>query len=244
MKNEKTSETLNESIENSMKWFKESTAAMTHAYDKQIEFAKDLYGKALETTFESGMGPFGDSLGMTNAITKTLENFTKFSNAYMESFRDFARQNGSSVLSKQTADSILSTYNKQMETIKELTEKQFDYLKTEFKSMQEAISPLLEKSKVDLESHFDSSAKAMKSITSLYEKRMLESTDSNKEMMAEVNAQMNTLLAASQKIWSDLLRATTAEAEKTTAASKTAAHETGKTAVHETGKKVHSSSKR
>ena len=86
-----------------------------------------------------------------------------------------------------------------------------------------------------MEANFEASKETLKGITNFYEKRIHDSADANKELLAELNTHMNKLVAVNNKIWSDLMHQTTAEtnaAEKTTTT-------TAKTAVQEPAKKLH-----
>jgi ribosomal protein S17E len=238
MKNGKTTETINESIENSMKWFQESAAAMTQTFDKQIEFAKNIYGKALETSLDGSKGKLGETHGITEMFAKNMETFTKFGQNAMETMMNFSKQNSSPFFTKQASDSLLSAYREQMETIQSLTEKQFEFFRTELNSMKTLMTPLMEKSKTDLDANFEASKKALKTITEMFETRMHDSAEANKELLAELDSHMNKLVTSNNKIWTELMHQSKEEAaheEKT-------AH-TSKTAVQEPAKKAHASSK-
>jgi ribosomal protein S17E len=238
MKNEKSTETINESIENSMKWFQESAAAMTQTYDKQIEFAKNLYGKAFESTLEANKGKVGDTHGITEMLTKNMENFMKFTRTSLESAMHLGQQNNSPVFSKQNSEALISNYTEQMESVRALTEKQFDYFKKEFNALKSVLNPIIEKSKEDLEANFESSKETLKTISDLYFTRMHDSMEANKELLAELNTHMSKMMERNNKIWTDLLHQTETDTEKTHPEK---ASPSNRTAVHETGKKTHTS---
>jgi hypothetical protein len=83
MNSEKTSSSahnIHANIENSEKWFRESSETMTRAFGKQVEFTTSLYEKAFETVLDLNKAFLENAFSLTEKISESvMENLETLS---------------------------------------------------------------------------------------------------------------------------------------------------------------------
>ena len=220
-------EYIKDGIENSVnattKWFKESSKMMTDLYDKQVSFMLGSYHHMVELVNENvnktkntelGTGAFKDSVDL---FLKNIQESSSVMKKMFSNIINTLTDEADKGFVKEISDLMQDTYSKQTEQLikfnKSLLEK--GNLESTIKLNKE-ISDKLQK---DLEKNFEASKKIIKSISDSYTKETSFSTKSGKKMLDEIFSEIDVVTKNNMKFWTnwfDEVYANNKKAEATT----------------------------
>src|ERR1700752_4240618 len=115
-----TTETFNENVSNSMKWFHDYSALILEAQTKQFKFATELFNNAFTSSFANFGKPnfatsFGGSEKITEMIQKNMETISKMSAENMKTIMELSTQANAALFSKEAMQQFTDAYTKQVE---------------------------------------------------------------------------------------------------------------------------------
>src|ERR1700741_3395512 len=118
-----STETLNEGLNNSMKWFQESTNLFLEAQSKQMKFVSDLYSSSFNAAF-SNFGSFNNlnssfhgTEKMGELMKQNIEQVSKMTEANTKALLELGEQFNNTFFQKNSMDQLMEIYNKQMAVV-------------------------------------------------------------------------------------------------------------------------------
>jgi hypothetical protein len=194
MKAENFVETLRKNVDDTVRFFQESTKAVFDAQAKQIEFASNFFNlDNMQKNFES-----------MSAYSKDT-----FKSAIPKEF---------SVIPKELMDTAMNAFGKQSENIIAFNQKYLDALSKQINTSKSWFdSSFIEKLNKDFESGAAYSRESFQAVIDNYKKVANPSFEVNKKFYSDLNEQLNAAFQANFKLWSELINVYNSKGTETAA---------------------------
>ncbi len=181
-------EIFKNNMNDAIKLFQDTGAAVLEAQTKQIEFA-------------------GNFLKM-DTLQKNFESILNFSKVAFNNALEYGKQANVNTFPKEMIDTIIESMNQQAENIRAFNQTYLDALTNQINSAKHLFdSSLTEKFKKDFDTNMASLKEMLKTITDNYSKLVDPSFETNKEFFHTLHERMDEAVNSNLKLWSEILSA-------------------------------------
>lgn len=206
----KSAETFNDNVGNTMKWMQDSAALFLETQNKQLKFATDMYSQAINTSFENfSKGNFGNAFEtsekLAEMIQKNIESISKQSEENMKTIMEVSTKVNSELFSKEAMNQIIETYRKNAEAITSFNQNSFDALMKQSELAKQFIKPLTENFKTEFETNIQLFNETVKEMMGSFSNLTNPSFETNKNIFGELTNKMQTIFKSNLKSWTDLM---------------------------------------
>ncbi len=206
-------ETLRKSMEDSKKWFSESSKTITETYNKQMDLSAGIYKKIIGSSFLSG----GEENNFNNMFEIFQEKIEFFKNNIENSsslFKDMAKtifnplsKGESGKWPLENTEAITETFRKQMELLANANKNYFDSINKPVKMENvnidfKLLSDKFQKNAID---NMEASQKSIKAILESFSKHKGSSSDANKNLLGEINNLIDVSTNRTLSFWTEML---------------------------------------
>lgn len=206
----KTNETLNDNVNNAMKWMQESTALILETQNKQLKFATDLFNQTMNASLANfNTGNFNTSFESTEKTTdliqKNIATMTKLYEENMKTIMDLNTEVGSKLFSKEILNQFLDGYSKQTEAITAFNQNAFDSVMKQSELSKTFFQPLAENFKTEFESNIQLYNDTVKEMMGSLSNFSSPNFEGNKNVFGELTNKMQNVFRNNLKSWSELM---------------------------------------
>jgi len=229
-------EYIKDGIENSVnattKWFKESSKVMSDLYDKQYNFMLNSYNHITEMATEGMSKLKHTDLGSTDFkgnVDTFLKNIQESSTVMKKMFSNIIEKITNEADKghvKEVSDLMQDTYSKQTEQLMKFNKSLLE--KSNLESTIKLNKEISEKLQKDLERNFEASKKIIKSISDSYTKENGFSATSGKKMLDEIFSEIDVVTKNNMKFWANWFDEVYTNNKKTAATTTATAAKTAK----------------
>ncbi len=224
-------EYIKDGIENTVnattKWFKESSKVMSDLYDKQFNFMVNSYNHVTEMATEGMSKLKHTDLGSTDFkgnVDTFLKNIQESSTVMKKMFSNIIEKITNEADKghvKEVSDLMQDTYSKQTEQLMKFNKSLLE--KSNLESTIKLNKEISEKLQKDLERNFEASKKIIKSISDSYTKENGFSATSGKKMLDEIFSEIDVVTKNNMKFWANWFDEVYTNNKKTATTTATAA---------------------
>lgn len=228
-----TAEAFNENVNNSMKWFQESSALIFETQSKQVKFATDMYANLLNAyfgNFESknySIPTFG-SEKITEMIVINVNHIAKMAEENLRVLNEFSNQATSVFFVKESMEKLIDFYKKQVEMITAFNQNAMDAFMKETEISNMFMKPFTQ----NLKNEFGLTAQlfneGFKDMMASFNNLSNPSMDTNRKFAGDIAEQMQTVFKNSIGLWSEILNNYVTKNHTAEPVEKPAKHESAK----------------
>jgi hypothetical protein len=203
-------ESFQKTMNDSMKWFQETTKMAADAYLKQVESASAIVNSSLN----KGFGVLGKEMTekatklmseMKEITRKNLDSVASISKTTLENFTKFSKQKGPEAFSKENMSELFESYVKEAKTIEEFNKKFADSIQGQFTETTNQGQEVTAKLKKDFEKSFQSTQESFNTFRESFTKQTDTQGKSALEAFTGLNKELTSMVNQNMKLWSDFM---------------------------------------
>lgn len=205
-------ETFKKNVDNSMKWFEETTTLMVDSFNRQITFGFDIYRKWMDTVLKVDENPFKTFEKNFDMFKMNVNKINDLSKDLIKTILDsFSIKNGnnqfkSSVeLTNQITEAITEAINNQIKLTVEYNEKYFVTVSKQFRDSEVDFVAFSQKLQKMLENNMEVSRESIKTILETYHKQTNSSAEATEKLLNDINNLIDFMNKGTINYWEELM---------------------------------------